>query len=76
MGKRYSPRQRAGTEIGGNVQPENNIQPRQNWQDLSPAEQRQMIVRTGQIGNVEEPARMRNFLGQKGDAPKPPRYSS
>lgn len=70
MGKKYSPRQRQGTEMGGNVQAENQIQPRQSWKDLSPSEQRQMIVRTGQIGNVEEPARIRNFLGQKGDKPR------
>lgn len=76
MGKRYTPRQRAGSELGGNVQPENNIQPRQTWQDLSASEQRQMIVRTGQIGDTEAPARTRNFLGQKGDTPKPPRYFS
>jgi hypothetical protein len=56
--------------MGGNVQAENQIQPRQSWKDLSPSEQRQMIVRTGQIGNVEEPARIRNFLGQKGDKPR------
>lgn len=79
MPKRYSPRQRAGSEFGGNVQPENQIQPRQGWNDLSAAEKRQMIVRTGQEGNVEEPARTRNFLGQSGDKPRdpaPPRYTS
>lgn len=68
-GKSYLPAQRQGTEFGGNVQ-QNGVQPRHNWDDLSPKEQAQLIKTTGQDSDPSAIARPRHFQGQAGKPPK------
>ena len=77
-GRRPTPQQEAGTEFAGAIQ-ENTLPPKISVNDFTAAEKRRLIVTTGQDTDPAAPARMRNFLGQKGDKPldpPPPRYIS
>lgn len=69
----YNPKQRTGTEFGGTSQ-QNTTQPKQTWADLSASDQAKLIKTTGQATDPTALARVRNFQGQTGDTPAPPRY--
>jgi hypothetical protein len=68
--KRYNPRQRTGTEFGGATPNQNTTQPMDRFSDLSASDQAKLIKTTGQTADPSAPARVRNFLGQKGDKPR------
>lgn len=75
--RRVLPSQESGTEFSGVKPQQNTLQPRPHWNDLSPAEQAQLIKTTGQDTDPAAIARTRNFLGQMGEKPAdppPPRY--
>ena len=68
-GKKYNAAQRAGMEFSGNMQ-QNGVQPRGDFNDLSPKEQAGIIKRTGQMTRADAPADPRHFAGQMGEKPK------
>lgn len=78
MGRPVTPRQSSGGEFTGRSQ-QNTLQPRPAVSDMSPKDQRRLIVSTGQDADPNGTARVRNFQGQDGAAPvtpPPPRYGA
>jgi hypothetical protein len=71
-----TPEQEEGSEFAGTVL-QNTLPPKPSVKDLSPAEQRRLIVTTGQDTDPAATARQRHMYGQTGpdpEAPPPPRY--
>jgi hypothetical protein len=65
-----TPEQEEGSEFAGTVL-QNTLPPKPSVKDLSPAEQRRLIVTTGQD---TDPAATARQTGPDPEAPPPPRY--